>query len=302
MRIVIALGGNALLRRGEAPEAELQRRHVEDAVAALAPIAADHEVVITHGNGPQVGVLAAESIANSSLAQPYPLDVIGAQTQGMIGYWIVQALVNALPDRPVTAVLNQTLVDVDDPALTTPTKPVGEVVDETTARRLEERHGWTMRPDGSGWRRAVGSPTPLAIVESSIIDTLLAAGVIVVCAGGGGVPVVETPAGLRGVEAVVDKDAVAALLAVHLRADALLLLTDVAGVMIGFGTPEARVLTALPLADAESAELPAGSMGPKVRAAAAYVRATGGYAAIGDLERVGAVLAGDEGTRIVRQG
>ncbi|MFZ5869622.1 MAG: carbamate kinase, partial [Actinomycetota bacterium] len=220
MRIVVALGGNALLRRGQKPDADVQEANVATAVAALAPLAEQHELVVTHGNGPQVGVLALQSASDPNLTTPYPFDVLGAQTQGMIGYWLLQAMQNALPGRQVAAIINQTLVEANDPAFGNPTKFVGEVYSESEARELERRRGWTMKPDGDHWRRVVGSPKPQRVVETRLIRLLLNSGAIVVCAGGGGVPVIRNEQGhLEGVEAVVDKDLTSAVLAEALEAD-----------------------------------------------------------------------------------
>jgi carbamate kinase len=299
MRVVVALGGNALLRRGERPDAEPQRRNVLHAAESLAEMAQGHQLVITHGNGPQVGVLAMESASDPMLSRPFPLDQLGAETQGLIGYWLAQALGNALPGRQVTALLTQCVVDAADPAFATPTKFVGPTYDEAGARRLAAERGWVVAADGDAWRRVVASPAPQRIVEAGIVRTLTEAGVLVVCAGGGGVPVVETAAGeLVGVEAVIDKDLTAALLAEVLGADALLLLTDVHGVETDFGRPGSQVIRqATPAAMRERA-FPAGSMGPKVDAACRFVERTGGVAAIGSLDEALAVLAGTVGTQI----
>ena len=241
MRIVVALGGNALLRRGQKPDAEVQERNVATAVASLAPLADEHELVITHGNGPQVGVLALQSASDPNLTTPYPFDVLGAQTQGMIGYWLLQSMQNALPRRQVAAIINQTLVEAGDPAFRDPTKFVGQVYGEQDARRLAADRGWTVKPDGEFWRRVVGSPTPKRVVETRLIRLLLESGAIVICAGGGGVPVVRNVQGLlEGVEAVVDKDLTTSVLAEALDADALLVLTDVAHVSRNFGTDQAE--------------------------------------------------------------
>lgn len=300
MRIVVALGGNALLRRGERPDAEPQRRNVLRAADALAPLASDHEVIVTHGNGPQVGVLAIESASDSMLSQPFPLDPLGAETQGLIGYWLVQGLHNALPGRDVVAVLTQVVVDPDDPAFTRPTKFVGPIYDEPTARALANERDWSVAPDGSMWRRVVASPEPVEIVEARSIRRLVDAGVLVVCAGGGGVPVVRGADGvLTGVEAVIDKDLTAALLAETLGADALLLLTDVAAVEVAFGTPDARPIRSATPTELRSHAFPAGSMGPKVEAACRFTERTGGVAAIGALTEAIALLEGTAGTRVV---
>ncbi len=299
MRIVAALGGNALLRRGERPEASLQQKHVERAVAALMPVLSEHEVVVTHGNGPQVGLLAAQSSADPGLRCPYPLDVLGAQTQGMIGHWITVALRNACPGRQVVGLLDHALVEAQDPALSRPTKPVGPVLTAAGAERLAGRHGWSFVEEPTGWRRAVPSPEPVDLLEAEVVTRLLADGVLVCCAGGGGVPVTRADGGrLRGVEGVVDKDLASALLAQRVRADLLLVLTDVPGVVADYGTPEARVLPTLGRADVPALALPEGSMGPKVEAALRFAERTGGRAVIGDVEDASALVSGSAGTQV----
>ncbi|MET3983077.1 carbamate kinase [Streptomyces sp. PvR034] len=303
MRVVVALGGNALLKRGDRPDASVQLANVRRAVAALAPLAEEHELVVTHGNGPQVGVLALQSAADPALSCPYPFDVLGAETQGMIGYWLLQSLQNSLPGRQVCALINQTLVSVADPAFGDPTKFVGQVYDEPTAKRLAQERGWTVRRDGEHWRRVVPSPLPQRIVETRLIRQLLDQGAIAVCAGGGGVPVVRDEQGLlTGVEAVVDKDLTAALLAEALEADALLLLTDVPRVMRGYGTPRAREIRNSTPAALRAEEFPAGSMGPKVEAVCRFVELTGDMAAIGSLDEVVGILAGRAGTIVTPSG
>lgn len=297
MRIVVAIGGNALLERGEPPEAAVQLAHIQKAAHALAPLAAEHELVICHGNGPQVGLLALESAADRSLSRPYPLDALGAQTQGMIGYWLTQALRNAGVTRPLLAVVTQTVVDAGDPAFADPTKFVGPVYSAGQAQRLADLRGWTIAPDGEQWRRVVPSPAPQRVVEQDSITALVAAGTVVVCAGGGGAPVIDG-AGLRGVEAVVDKDLTAALPAVALDADRLVLLTDVPGVMTRFGTTRAALLPRLDLDELAGMAFPAGSMGPKIEACRRFVTATGRPAAIGALADASAVLAGANGTTV----
>lgn len=305
MRIVVALGGNALLERGQVPDAAAQVDNIGRAMRALAPLTDDHEVVITHGNGPQVGILAMESADDARLAQPYPFDALGAMTQGLIGYWILQAIGNERPYRQFAAVLNQTLVDADDPAFADPTKFVGEVYDEATARTLADKHGWHVRADGDGWRRVVPSPRPREIIETRLIDHLLDESVIVVCAGGGGVPVVRTETGdLRGVEAVIDKDLTAALLAHRLKADRLVVLTDVPAVMLGWGTDDARPLRRATPGELRELDLPAGSMGPKVEAVCRFVEVGGKgvAAAIGRLEDASALVDGGAGTFVTADG
>ena len=274
MRVVAALGGNALLRRGERADAEIQRRHVADAARSLAEIARDHELIVTHGNGPQVGLLALQS--------PAPFDVLGAETEGMIGYLLEQALRNELPDRQVAALLTQVVVDAGDPAFRAPTKPIGPV-----------------HEDGS--RRVVASPEPRAIVEIETIRTLTDLGVLVICAGGGGIPVVKNGTGrLHGVEAVIDKDLSSALLALELDADALLLLTDVDGIQLDYGTPVARPLREATPGSLAALDLPAGSMGPKAEAARRFVERGGRFAAIASLEHAATALEGKAGTAVSR--
>ncbi|MGH3506690.1 MAG: carbamate kinase [Nocardioidaceae bacterium] len=303
MRIVLALGGNALLERGQRPDADVQEQNVGRAVAALAPLAEEHELVITHGNGPQVGVLALQSALDPHLTTPYPFDVLGAQTQGMIGYWLLQAMQNALPGRQVAAIINQTLVEANDPAFANPTKFVGEVYTEDEAKRLAETRGWTMKPDGSSWRRVVGSPKPQRVVETRLIRLLLLSGAIVVCAGGGGVPVIRNELGhLEGVEAVVDKDLASAVLAEALEADALLVLTDVPAVQRGYGTSDASEIRRATPAALQREQFPEGSMGPKVDAVCRFVEVTGDMAAIGRLEDAVAIIEGNAGTIVTPAG
>jgi carbamate kinase len=299
VRVVVALGGNALLERGEAPIAELQQKHVIAAVEALAPLAVAHDVVITHGNGPQVGLLALESARDRDLPHPYPFDSLVAETQGMIGYLLLQALENALPGQQVVSLITQTLVTPDDPAFENPTKFVGPVYDEAEAHNLAKRWGWQVRPDGRSWRRVVPSPEPKEIIELATIKVLLADGAIVICAGGGGVPVRRTPDGLlHGVEAVLDKDSTTALLAADVGADAMLLLTDVAAVQLDYGTPQARSIGRISLQELEQLQFPSGSMGPKVAAACRFVRGSHRVAAIGRLEDAVELLAGKVGTTV----
>ncbi len=303
MRIVAALGGNALLRRGQKPDNDVQEQNVATAVAALAPLAAEHQLVITHGNGPQVGILALQSASDPHLTTPYPFDVLGAQTQGMIGYWLLQAMQNALPGRQVAAIINQTLVEANDPAFAAPTKFVGEVYSEEEARELARARGWTVKPDGDKWRRVVGSPKPQRVVETRLIRLLLQSGAIVVCAGGGGVPVIRNERGkLEGVEAVVDKDLTTSVLAEALEADVFLVLTDVAHVERGFGTPHAEPIRRATPAALQRESFAAGSMGPKVDAVCRFVEVTGDMAAIGRLEDAVAIVRGDAGTIVTPAG
>jgi carbamate kinase len=294
MRVVAALGGNALLRRGEPMDARTQRRNVAVAAGALAGIAAEHELVVTHGNGPQVGLLALQAEAYPE-GGTYPLDVLGAESEGMIGYLLAQGLRNALGAREIATLLTQVVVDPHDPAFARPSKPIGPVYD----RDVGAERGWAMRPDGRRWRRVVPSPEPRSIVELPTIRRLVRAGVLVVCTGGGGVPVMAGADGrLSGVEAVVDKDLAAALLAEELEADALLLLTDVRSVMLDWDTADERPLRRATPADLTALELAAGSMGPKATAAGRFVQATGGRAAIGALEDAALLLDGSRGTLV----
>jgi carbamate kinase len=296
-RIVVALGGNALLRRGESAEADTQRRNVAVAAAALAELTPDYEVVLTHGNGPQVGLLALEADAYKAVA-PYPLDVLGAESQGMIGYLLAQALRNELPRGDVVTVLTQVVVDAGDPAFATPTKPIGPVYSKDEARALAGEHGWSIARDGAHYRRVVPSPQPRSIVELDAIEELLAAGATVICAGGGGVPVVRDGGRLRGVEAVIDKDLTAALLAEQLDAERLVLATDVAFVERGWRTSAASAIRHATPSQLRLQSFAPGSMGPKIEAACRFVERTGGVAAIGTLADVAAVARGRTGTQI----
>lgn len=303
MRVVVALGGNALLRRGEPLAAEVQRRNVARVAEALAPLAREHALVITHGNGPQVGLLALQGAAYKP-DEAYPLDVLDAETEGMIGYLIEQELGNRLgPGRRLASLLTQVEVDPADPAFRRPSKPIGPVYGKAEAAALAERRGWRVAADGAGYRRVVASPRPKRILELGVIALLVAQGVVVICAGGGGIPVVRRGDGsLVGVEAVIDKDRASALLAEGLHAEALLMLTDVAAVATDWGTPAARAIRrAAPEALAALPFAP-GSMGPKVEAACAHVERTGGTAGIGRLEDAAAILRGEAGTTVSRDG
>jgi carbamate kinase len=297
MRIVIALGGNALLHRGERPDAAPQLDQVARAAGPLADVAREHEVLIVHGNGPQVGLLALESAADQSLSRPYPLGDLVAETQGLIGYWLQQAVSRTLT-TPVVTLVSQTVVDAGDPAFENPTKFVGSVYDEVEAKALASEHDWTFARDGEVFRRVVASPTPVRVVETGTADLLLSSGHTVVLAGGGGVPVVEGSNGLEGIEAVVDKDLVAALVARELHADLFVVLTDVPAVMVDFGTPHQRPLTSVTPAELALHHFPAGSMGPKIWAVSHFVTTTGHRAAIGSLDEVAAVVSGTSGTQI----
>jgi carbamate kinase len=303
MRVIVALGGNAVLRRGQPPDADVQIAGVRAAVKTLARLAGEHELVITHGNGPQVGLLALESATDPNLTRPYPFDTLVAQTQGMIGYWMQQALQNALPGRQVLAVVTQTLVSAVDPAFENPGKFVGQVYEREEAEKLAGEYGWTVKPDGPYWRRVVPSPAPRRIVETRLIHRLVREGVVVICAGGGGIPVVRDARGrLTGVEAVVDKDLTASVLAEALECDAFLSLTDVPRVLRGFGTPHQEEIAHTTPHELRALEFPAGSMGPKVEAACRFVETTGDMAAIGRLEEADRILDGSAGTIVTPNG
>lgn len=300
MRIVIALGGNALLRRGEKPDAAIQLAHLVSAAPALAKVAAEHELVLVHGNGPQVGLLALESTADTSLSRSYPLGDLVAETQGLIGYWLQQALTNAGLAHPIVTLVTQTVVAADDPGFANPTKFIGSGYTEQEAHQLAERNNWTIRRDGNSWRRVVPSPQPQRIVELGAAEILLQNHTTVILAGGGGIPVTEGPHGLTGIEAVVDKDYVAALIAIQLKADLLVMLTDVPAVYLDYGTATERPLHNIALDDLTDIAYPAGSMGPKVAAARQFVTETSARAAIGSLDDTTAVVAGNAGTQLTR--
>ncbi len=299
MLVVTALGGNALLKRGEPLTAKTQRANVRLAAASLAEIVrAGHRLVITHGNGPQVGLLALQGAAYKP-ESVFPLDVLGAETGGMIGYIIEQELENALGhDRPVATLLTQVLVDRHDPAFGKPTKFIGPVYEKDQAEALAKAARWTIAQDGKKWRRVVPSPRPVEIPDMRVLKLLLDQDVIVICTGGGGIPVLRLEDGSTiGVEAVIDKDAASTLLARQLNADALLLLTDVDAVYRDFGTEDAARISNLTPAEARALDFPAGSMGPKVTAACEFA-ATGGFAGIGRLDDAVAILDGRAGTRV----
>ncbi|MEO5806449.1 carbamate kinase [Devosia sp.] len=298
MKILVALGGNALLKRGEPMDASTQFRNVQHAATALVQlIGAGHELIITHGNGPQVGLLALQAEAGPDDGR-YPLDILGAESQGMIGYMLEQAMRNLLPKGTILAtVLTQTRVDATDVAFSKPTKPIGPVYDEATARTLERERGWTCVRDGAAWRRAVASPEPLDIIELPAIRLLQRAGAIVICAGGGGIPVVARSNGhLAGIEAVIDKDKASQMLAQALSVDLLLMLTDVDAVYVSYGENDARSIVRMgPDPDFANA-LDAGSMGPKVEAATRFAIDTGRDARIGRTEDALAIVQGMAGT------
>jgi carbamate kinase len=299
--VVIALGGNALLQRGEPVSAEAQRKNMRQAGASIAEVAEDHHVVLTHGNGPQVGLLALQEASYSELFQN-PLDVLGAETEGMIGYLIEQELSNRLPGREILTILTRVEVDPSDPAFQNPTKPIGPLFEPEEARHLARKLGWSLAPDGDKLRRVVPSPLPIEIIPAKIFRRLLVRGVLVVCAGGGGIPVIwDEKEGWKGVEAVIDKDRTASLLAQEVGAHALVMLTDVSALQRGFGTPGARPIHRTTPSElrALASEFPPGSMGPKVEAAVGFVESTGGFAAIGSLSDAPAIVRQEAGTIVV---
>ncbi len=302
MRVVVALGGNALLKRGEPMTADVQRANVRTAAASIAELAREHDIIVAHGNGPQVGLLALQAAAYKAVP-PYPLDILGAESVGMIGYLVEQELTNALPaDTRLATLLTQIEVDPDDPAFDTPEKPIGPVYDDAEAARAREAHGWPMVEESPGkWRRVVPSPLPKHITQIETIRLLGDAGVVVICAGGGGIPVVRNADGdLEGLEAVIDKDRAAGLLAEELSADAFLMLTDVDAVYLDWGTPRQRPLGTIDPETLSTMTFAAGSMGPKVETACAFASVKGRMAGIGRLEDARAILEGRAGTRVTK--
>ncbi len=306
MRIVAALGGNALLRRGEPMTATTQRENIRAAAGLLAPIALEHELVITHGNGPQVGLLAlraaafARSRTQTGAHEPTPLDVLGAESEGMIGYMIEQELGNVLPfDRPLATILTMVEVDPEDPAFDNPTKRIGPIYPEAEARRLAEERGWKIGPDGPHWRRVVPSPIPRRVFEIRPIKWLLDHGTVVICAGGGGIPTMYDSEGmLVGAQVVIDKDRASALLARELEADLLILATDVEGVFEDWGSPDERKLESATPVELEALGLGNSAMGSKVEAACDFTRLTGNRSAIGALHELDKLVAGSSGTQV----
>jgi len=304
MRIVIALGGNALLRRGDPMTTEVQRRNIRTAAQAIAPLTAEHSIVVVHGNGPQVGLLSLQAESYHD-AEPYPLDVLDAGTQGMIGYLIQQELRSLLPpDRQVATLLTMITVDPGDAAFANPTKFVGPVYAKEAADALAAEKGWAFRQDGTAWRRVVPSPQPRQILEIGPISWLIERGAVVICAGGGGIPIMYPSSGpgeVVGVEAVIDKDLASELLAEDVAADLFVMATDVDGVYVGWATPEQRRLDQVTPEELAGFQFAAGSMGPKVEAASRFAAKTGHRAAIGSLAGIAGIVAGQAGTSVVSQ-
>ena len=304
MRIVVALGGNALLKRGEPMTAQNQSANIRLAAEQLAKVKPKNELIISHGNGPQVGLLAlqhAAYYAQDNKIEPYPLDVLVSQTVGMIGYMLQQELTNLLPATPTQTLVTQVIVDEHDPAFSKPSKPIGQVYTQAEAEKLAAEKGWTVMPDGQYYRRAVPSPKPQDVTGINAVKALLAQDHIVICGGGGGVPCVKNAQGqLTGVEAVVDKDLATAVIANHLDADLFIIATDVNAACVNFQKEgERKIAKANPAAlEALGAEFAAGSMGPKVQAVINFVKATGKDAAIGSLADIEDIVAGKAGTRV----
>jgi carbamate kinase len=305
MRIVVALGGNALLKRGEPMNAEVQRANVRVAAQALAPVAMEHQLVISHGNGPQVGLLALQGAAYHAV-EAYPLDVLGAETEGMIGYMIEQELGNLLPfEVPFATLLTMVEVNADDPGFQNPTKFVGPIYEKVEADRLAAEKSWVVKQDGDKWRRVVPSPVPQRIFEIRPVKWLLDHGTIVICAGGGGIPTMYVQGAdrkLAGVEAVIDKDLCSELLARELSADLLVMLTDADAVYADWGKPTQRPIRRTSPDALSGISFAAGSMGPKVEAACRFAAVTGKRAAIGALSDLNLIIAGEAGTTVYPTG
>lgn len=298
MRILIALGGNALLKRGEAMTADNQRRNIATACKAIARLEGKHQIIISHGNGPQVGLLALQSESYADKVAPYPFDVLGAESQGMIGYMLEQELRNHMPGRQIVCLLTQVEVDINDPAVKDPNKFIGPVYNEEQAKTLREEKGWIIKPDGKYYRRVVPSPQPQAIVEIETLRTLVSNGVVVIAGGGGGIPVTSHSSGSRGMEAVIDKDRCCSLMAQALDVDLLIIATDVSMVFTDYGTPESKAIRAANPHALLEMDFPAGSMWPKVQATSEFSINTGKSAVIGTLEDIVDMVDGYAGTLI----
>jgi carbamate kinase len=301
MKLVIALGGNALLRRGQVLSAQNQLLNIEDVALQIARVAIHHQVLLTHGNGPQVGLLALQSAAYTAV-ESYPLDVLGAQTQGMIGYMLEQSLANALPaSHMVTTLLSRVQIDSNDPAFTHPSKPIGPVYTQAQAEKISASNHWVMAPDGKDFRRVVPSPKPIRVMGIDAISCLLARGALVIAAGGGGIPVARDAhgPGFHGVEAVIDKDLCSSLLACELGANCLVIATDVEAVYLDWGLPTQRAIDHITPSALGQLAFADGTMGPKVEAAISFVLTTGNRAVIGSLKNIEKMLAGHSGTQVL---
>ena len=301
MKIVVALGGNAMLQRGQPLEADIQKENIRKAAQVIAKVADKHQVILTHGNGPQVGLLALQNSAYDKVS-PYPLDVLGAETAGMIGYMMNVEIRNLRPKLPIVTMVTETLVDHEDPAFKNPTKYVGPVYSKEEAERMAEEKGWQVKQDGEYYRRVVPSPKPQKVIEGNTVGHLSEQGALVICSGGGGVPVSLDSNGIyEGIEAVVDKDLTSAILAKQLNADALIIMTDVDAVCVNFGKPDQKKIHSATPDHMNEMDFPAGSMGPKIEAAADFVKQGGQYAAIGSLYDLEKIITGEAGTRITEE-
>lgn len=297
--LVIALGGNALLQRGAVLSAENQYKSIALIANTLGELAKKYRIAIVHGNGPQVGLLALQNLAYQDVP-PYPLDILVAETQGMIGYMLAQQLAAHHPEQQVSALMTRILVDAQDPAFQEPSKFIGPVYAPEQQKALSEKYGWMLKQDGDYIRRVVASPEPKKIIDIDAVHTLMAKGHMVICNGGGGIPMVATTQGLQGTEAVIDKDLAAALLAEELNADHLVILTDADAVYSGWGTPDQRAIRSATPTELEPMAIQDGSMGPKIIAVSRFVQRSGKEAHIGGLKDIQAVLDGTAGTRIHR--
>lgn len=296
MKIVIALGGNALLQRGQAMDANTQINNAKQAAIAIAKLATQHQIILCHGNGPQIGLLALQTLHDTT-TPPYPLDILGAQSQGMIGYLLQQQLKNQLPNTPIVTVLTQTVVHKEDTAFQNPTKPIGPTYNQHEVKQLQKQYNWQIAPDGNAYRRVVPSPKPIKVLEQDVIARLSDQKHLVICAGGGGIPVIETtPGQYQGVEAVIDKDHVSSLLAQKLKADHFMILSDIHGVEENHGTPNAKVISKLNATTVKINDYPAGSMRPKIEAACNFTLKTGRPASIGHLSEAVEILNQQTGT------
>ncbi|MDF1824117.1 MAG: carbamate kinase [Verrucomicrobiales bacterium] len=301
MKVVIALGGNALLKRNEPLETEIQRTNIRKASRAVREVAALHEVILTHGNGPQVGLIALQAAACSETVCPYPLDVIGAQSEGMLGYMLGREIENQMPERKVVNLITETLVDASDPAFQSPTEFVGPGYVEAGSERLVREMGWVFKRDGDSFRRVVAAPMPVEVLEIDAIRMLFESGYLVICAGGGGVPVVKENGLFHGVEAVVNKDRTAGVLASHLDFDFLLMLTDVDGVYFDWGTDEARLISKIEATNIDTSQFEEGTIRPKIEAGCGFVNSGGRGAGIGSVVDALKILNGEAGTIISRR-
>lgn len=297
MKLVIGLGGNAILKRGQPLSADNQIANIKKASKLIAQIASEHQIVLTHGNGPQVGLLALQAAAYSA-ESPYPFDILSAESEGMIGYLLEQQLTNLLPQRKIATLLTQVEVDSQDPAFQKPSKFIGPIYTEEEAKKLATQRGWKVAADGPHFRRVIASPMPQAILELATIRLLIEQEVMVICCGGGGIPIIRTERGYHGVEAVIDKDWATALLAEKIGADRFILLTDVEAVFKDWGTPKAEAISQINTRDLEQYTFEAGSIGPKVAAVCEFVKKTGKKAHIGSLENALAVIEGNSGTLV----